>query len=143
MRLSRRLSPPGVGASKTRARSGFDAVRSLGIALPDVDEDTYYGEPALMVRGQMFACLASHRSAEPDTLVVRLEFAQRDELLDAKPETYYLTDHYVGYPCVLVRLGRIPRDDLRDLLLMAWRFMSAAKAPRSRKRPRKPSRARR
>ena len=103
----------------------------------------YFAEPALMVRGQMFACMASHRSAEPDTLVVRLEFAQRDELLEAKPETYYLTDHYVGYPCVLVRLGRIPRDELRDLLLMAWRFMSAAKAPRSRKPPRKGPRARR
>lgn len=141
MRLSRR-APPGAGASRTRGRSGFDPVRRLGLALPDVEEDTYYREPALMVRGQMFACLASHRSSEPNTLVVRLEFAQRDELVDAKPETYHLTDHYVGYPCVLVRLGRIPRDELRDLLLMAWRFMSAAKAPRSRKRPRKSSRAR-
>ena len=142
MRLSRR-PPPGAGASGARARSGFDAVRRPGLALPDVEEDTYYGEPALMVRGQMFACLASHRSAEPDTLVVRLEFAQRDELLAAKPETYYLTDHYVGYPCVLVRLRRIRQDELRDLLLMAWRFMSTAKAPRSRKRPQRRSRARR
>jgi hypothetical protein len=118
-------------------------VQALGLALPDVEIDTYFAEPALMVRGQMFACMASHRSAEPDTLVVRLEFAQRDELLEAKPETYYLTDHYVGYPCVLVRLGRIRQDELRGLLLMAWRFMSAAKAPRSRKPPRKGSRARR
>lgn len=117
-------------------------MRAPGLALPDVEEDTYFGKPALMVRGQMFACLASHRSAEPDSLVVRLEFAQRDELLEAKPETYYLTDHYVGYPCVVVRLGRIPRDELRDLLLMAWRFVSAT-TPRSRKRPRKPSPARR
>jgi hypothetical protein len=111
--------------------------------LPDVEESLYYGVSALKVRGQMFACLASHRSVEPDTLVVRLEFAKRDELLDAKPETYYLTDHYVGYPCVLVRLGRIPRDELRDLLLMAWRFMSATKAPRSGKRAQEPSRPRR
>jgi hypothetical protein len=127
----------------SRKKAGFEAVRALGLALPDVEEDTYYGKPALMLRGQMFACLASHRSAEPDTLVVRLEFAQRDELLDAKPETYYLTDHYVGYPCVLVRLRRIPQDELRDLLLMGWRFMSAKRTPRSRRRPRKPSRVRR
>jgi hypothetical protein len=126
-----------------RKKAGFETVRALGLALPDAEEDMYFGKPALMVRGQMFACLASHRSAEPDTLVVRLEFAQRDELLDAKPETYYLADHYVGYPCVLVRLGRISQDELRDLLLMAWRFVAAAKAPRSRKRSRNPSRARR
>ena len=126
-----------------RKKAGFGPVQALGLALPDVEIDTYFAEPALMVRGQMFACMASHRSAEPDTLVVRLEFAQRDELLEAKPETYYLTDHYVGYPCVLVRLGRIRQDELRGLLLMAWRFMSAAKAPRSRKPTRKSSRARR
>jgi len=126
-----------------RKKAGFGPVQALGLALPDVEIDTYFAEPALMVHGQMFACMASHRSAEPDTLVVRLEFAQRDELLEAKPETYYLTDHYVGYPCVLVRLGRIRQDELRGLLLMAWRFMSAAKAPRSRKPPRKGSRARR
>jgi hypothetical protein len=26
--------------------------------------------PSLKVRGRMFACMASHKSAEPDTLVV-------------------------------------------------------------------------
>jgi hypothetical protein len=129
---------------RTRPKKvGFEAVRALGLALPDVEEDTYYGTPALMVRGQMFACLASHSSAEPDTLVVRLEFEQRDELVDAKPETYYLKDHYVGLPLACsCGLGRIPRDELRDLLLMGWRFVSA-KTPRSRRRPRKPSPARR
>jgi hypothetical protein len=75
----------------------------------------------------MFACLAIHRSAEPNTLVVRMEFDRRDDLIDEKPDTYYLTDHYVNYPCVLVRLNRVHQDELRDLLLMGWRFMSATK----------------
>jgi hypothetical protein len=55
---------------------------------------------------------------------VRIDFAQRDELIAEEPETYYLTDHYVNYPCVLVRLARIRDDALRDLLLIGWRFMS-------------------
>jgi hypothetical protein len=109
----------------------------MGLALPDVEEGRTYGSPALKVRGKMFACLAIHRSAEPNTLAVRIEFARRDELIAAEPETYYLTDHYVNYPCVLVRLTRIHQDALRDLLLMGWRFMSTTKKLETRNRRRR------
>lgn len=102
----------------------FDTVRELGLALPGVEEGTAYGSPALKVRGNMFACLAIHRSADPGSLAIRLDFDQRDELMAADPATYYVTDHYVNYPCVLVRLTRVHPDALRDLLLMGWRFVS-------------------
>ena len=105
----------------------FDTVRGLGLALPGVEEGTSYGVPALKVHGKMFACLAKHPSAEPDTLAVRLDFGQRDELIAAEPDIYYLTDHYVNYSVMLVRLSRVHPDALRDLLLMAWRFMSVAR----------------
>jgi len=110
-----------------RKKTGFDVVRQMGLALPEVAEGTAYGSPALKVRGKMFACLAIHRSAEPNTLAVRIDFDQRDELIAGEPKTYYLTDHYVTYPCVLVRLTRIHQDTLRDLLLMGCRFMSTTK----------------
>jgi hypothetical protein len=109
--------------------AGFDLVRKLAGSLPDVEESTMYGAPALKVRGKMFACMASHKSAEPGSLVVRIDFDQRDELLATDPSTYYLKDHYVDYACVLVRLSRIHPDALRDLLLTAWRFMSRGKKP--------------
>jgi hypothetical protein len=115
---------------------GFGAVRKMGLALPEVEEGKVYGSRALKVRGRMFACIAIHRSAEPDTLAVRIDFGQRDELIRAEPDTYYLTDHYVNYPCVLVRLRRIHPDALRDLLLMGWRFMSATRKLPIRKRKR-------
>jgi len=76
----------------------------------------------------MFACIAVNRSAEPNSLVIRMAFDDRDGLIAAEPKTYYLTDHYVDYPCVLVRLARVRDDALRDLLLMGWRFESAAKS---------------
>ena len=106
-------------------RITFDTVRELGLALPDVEEGTTYGTPALKVGGKMFACIPNHKSAEPNSLAVRIAFADRDELLAAEPKTYYLKEHYVNYPCVLVRLAHIRRDALKDLLLMAWRFESA------------------
>src|SRR6476661_5085587 len=89
-----------------RVKAGdFALVRRFGLSLPQVEETTMYGAPALEVRGKMFACMASHKSAEPGTLVVRMDFDQRDELIATDPSTYYLTDHYVGYTSVLVRLS--------------------------------------
>jgi hypothetical protein len=117
-------------------KSGFDTVREIALAFPGVEQGTAYGSPAFKVDGKMFACLAVNRSAEPNTLVVCIDFDQRDELIAEAPKTYYLTDHYVDYPCVLVRLARVRPDALRDLLLMGWRFMSRTKTLQARKRRR-------
>ena len=100
------------------------------MALPDVEESTIHGAPSLKVRGRLLACPALHQSAEPGSLAVRIGFDQRAELLATEPRVYYVTDHYVNYPTVLVRLSQVHRDSLRDLLGMAWRFVSA-KAKRS------------
>ena len=115
-------------------KTGFDSVREIALGLPGVVEGTAYGSPAFFVGGKMFACLAVHRSAEPNSLVIRMSLDDRDELVDAEPKTYYLTDHYVDHPCVLVRLARVRDDALRDLMLMGWRFMSAAKSRKARRR---------
>ena len=100
-------------------------VESIGRALPDVEVTTTYGQPALKVRGKMFVCMAAHKSAEPNTLVAMMDFADRDALLEDAPGTYYLKDHYVNYPCVLVRLSRVGADALRDLVTGSYRFVSA------------------
>jgi hypothetical protein len=105
------------------AKVSFETVRKLGLQLPDVEEDTGYGKPALKVRGKMFACLPSHKSAEPGSVVVRTDFEQRAELLAGDPDVYYITDHYKDYPAVLVRMSRITPDMLRDLLGMAYSFV--------------------
>jgi hypothetical protein len=106
-------------------RYTFKTVEAIGRALPDVEVTTTWGKPALKVKGKMFACIASHKSAEPNTLVVMMDFADRDALLEGDPATYYLKEHYVNYPCVLVRLSRVHSDALRDLVVGAHRFVSA------------------
>jgi hypothetical protein len=113
---------------------GFDAVRKIGLALPGAEAGTAFGSPALKVNGKMFACMAVHRSAEPGSLVVLIDFDARVELLAAEPDVYYITDHYVGYPSVLVRLSRVHRDALPDLLRGAWRLAAASAKPRARRR---------
>ena len=103
----------------------FDAVRKIGLASPRVEESTAYGAPALKVHGKLLACVPSHRSAEPGSLVVRIDFDNRAELLAAAPDVYYVTDHYLNYNAVLVRLSRVTPDVLRDLLGMAHKFVTA------------------
>jgi hypothetical protein len=119
-----------------RKTISFDTVQAMGLALPGAEEGTSYGVRSLKVRGKMFACPAIHSSAEPDTLGVRIDFPERDELMAADPETYYLTDHYVNYPMMLVRLSRVQPDALRDLLAMAWRFVSASATRPARRKTR-------
>jgi hypothetical protein len=109
----------------------FDTVRDIGLTLPGVKESTAFGKPALKLHGQLLATPPSHRSAEAASLVVRMGFADRAELLAADPDVYYLTDHYLGYEAVLVRLGRVRLDVLRGLLRMAYNFVDhkAARSP--------------
>ena len=118
-----------------KKRITFDDVRKLTEGLDGVEVGTTYGTPALRVRGKVFACIANHRSAEPDTLVAVIGFDEREQLLEADPATYYLKDHYRNSPAVLVRLRQIHRDALRDLLLMAWRFAADRRARRADRRP--------
>ncbi len=120
-----------------RSTLNFDAVRSIGLALPGVEESTAYGQPALKVRGKLLACLPAHRSAEPDSLVVLVDFDDRAELLAADPDVYYVTHHYVGHTSVLVRLSRVNPDALRDLLGMAHKFVTRKAVSRSPARKRR------
>ena len=69
--------------------------------------------------------MPAHRSAEPGSLAVRVDFDDRAELLAADPDVYYVTDHYLTYTAVLVRLSRVRPDVLRDLLSMAHKFVAA------------------
>jgi hypothetical protein len=120
-----------------RSTINFDTVRNIGLALPGVEESTAYGEPALKVHGKLLACIPANPSAEPGSLAVRVDFDDRAELLAADPDVYYVTDHYVGYTAVLVRLYRINPDVLRDLLGMAYKFVTRNAAPRSPARKRR------
>jgi len=109
----------------------FDTVRKVGLTLPGVVESTAYGSHALKVRGKLLACVPTHRSAEPGSLMVRVGSDDRAELLAAAPDVYYVTDHYLNYSGVLVRLSRVTPDVLRDLLGMAHKFVTSHEAQRS------------
>ena len=95
----------------------------MALELDHAQERSSYGTPGFKVGGVLFARLRQNL----DTLVVRMDFEQRAELMAADPETYFITDHYLNYEWILVRLDRVDPDALRDLLLGAWRSAAADK----------------
>ena len=101
----------------------FETVRKVALALPEVAEGHCYGTPAFRVKNRLFARLRE----DGETLVLSADNAAREALIKAKPETFFITDHYVAYDWVLVRLPAIAEPELRDLILLAWR----RKAPSS------------
>jgi len=111
--LKRRTRP-----SKT-SRKGvtFDTVREIAQTLAGAEESTSYGTPAFKVKGKLFA--RQHQDGE--SLVIPMEFEAREEMIVAAPEKFYITDHYLNYPYLLVRMSKVNADELRDLLMGAWR----------------------
>ena len=96
----------------------FDTVRRLALAFPAVEEGTSYGTPAFRVRGKFMARLRE----DGESLAVKCGFDERDFRMQADPQTFFTTDHYRGYPTVLVRLETVDPADLRDVLEQAWRL---------------------
>ena len=95
----------------------FDTVRQIAQTLPGAEESTSYGTPAFKVKGKLFARL--HQDGE--SLVVGVDLDEREEMMSAEPEKFHITDHYLNYPWMLVRLSRVRPDELRDLLIGSWR----------------------
>jgi hypothetical protein len=101
----------------------FAVVREIGAELPGVKVTRDRAGTALRMAGEIIACTAIHKSAEPGSLMIRLGSERRDALMAENPDVFYLTKHYEPYPAVLVRLSRISGVDLRPLLKEAWEFV--------------------
>jgi hypothetical protein len=98
-------------------------VRQLALALPGVEEGTSYGTPAFKVRGKLFVRLKE----DGESIVVRIDEADRAMRLQADTGAFYITDHYANYPWMLIRLPAVAQDDLADLLREAWALQAPAR----------------
>jgi hypothetical protein len=93
----------------------FDTVRRIMMKFPGVEEGTSYGTPSFKVKGKFIL-----RLREDGDLALKVGFDNAEMLMTANPKTFYITDHYRGYPAVLVRMSRVTRQQLADVLEMAW-----------------------
>jgi hypothetical protein len=96
----------------------WEVVQELALAYPGAEAGTSYGTPAVKVRGRLFVRL--HQDG--DSVVVRIDVSERAMRMRADPKAFHITDHYLAYPWMLVRLSAVRRDDLDDLLEDSWRL---------------------
>ena len=98
----------------------FDTVRSIALALPQVEEGLSGRLPVFRIRGKLLARLHEDGQA----LAIKIDYLKRDILLNAEPETFYINDFYRCYPMVFVRLASVDRKLLESLFKDAWRLLA-------------------
>jgi hypothetical protein len=120
----------------------FAEVEQLVLDWPETAASpSYGGAPALRVNGKMFARLRGEMADDLDeltgapygeVLMVGVEdLGEKDALLASDPRAYFTVPHYDGYPAVLVRLRFADVEELRELLVEAWRRRAPKRALRA------------
>jgi hypothetical protein len=105
----------------------FDDIRKIALGMPEVEDGTSYGTPALKVRKKLLVRLKE----DGDSLVISGVPPEERELLVARqPKLFYFTDHYRNYPMVLIRLSKARRADVESLLRRQWRTLASKAAIR-------------
>ncbi|GAA4983616.1 MmcQ/YjbR family DNA-binding protein [Actinopolymorpha pittospori] len=114
-----------------------DDVRRIALSLPEVSEGADHFAFSVANKGKQkgFAWVwlervhpKRARVPQPEVLAVRVaDDSEKQALLASDPEKFFTEPHYNGFPAVLVRLAKIPVDELEELLVDAWR----CQAPRS------------
>lgn len=100
----------------------FDMLRRAAGGLFEIVETTSYGTPALKVGKKLIA-----RVKDAETIVLMCPLDEKEVLLEAAPSIYFETEHYKGWPVLLVRLGKIPPDELRHRLEQTWLRLASRK----------------
>jgi hypothetical protein len=111
----------GAGGNQARAAARMRRVM-IKSKLPDVEESTAYSTPALKVRGKFLM-----RVKDADTFVFRCPLEMKEVLIESASEIYFETDHYKGWPAVLVRLSKASDAELQQCLTRAWRLQAPKK----------------
>ncbi len=102
----------------------FKRVAKMAAAtkLPGLEEGVSYGTPAMKVKGKFLL-----RVREPGVLVLMCTREEKELLIEANPAVYFETDHYKGWPAILIRLAKISDAELKHRIAIAWRLQAPKK----------------
>ena len=119
-------APPATDAESIQG--ALDDIVRFGLALPEVVESTSYGQPALKRGDRLIFALRKDR----ETLALVCGFEERAALMKKYPAAFFITDHYLDYPSVVVRLLTVKRSVLRRVVKGAWERLGAVRAKKRR-----------
>lgn|SRR5579875_774728 len=93
----------------------YDRLKSTALELPEVQEATSYGTPALKVRGKLML-----RLREDGTIAFRTTWEQREELIEMYPKVFFVNDHFRKYDWTLARIENLYEGQIRQIVHTAW-----------------------
>lgn len=93
----------------------WDDVVAFAMSLPDVEMASFYGTPAPKLNGK--AIVGPGREA--GSFYLPSTHDEKAILIETDPETFWETDHYRGWPGLLVRYGR-DRERVEMLIRRSW-----------------------
>jgi hypothetical protein len=106
-----------------RRFSDVETLRRIALSFPGVEEGTSYGTLAFRV-GKKFIC---RMKEDGESVAIRMEFGEREILVEGEPETFYFTEHYRNYPMVLIRLAKVHPEELKRIFGNGWRRFASKK----------------
>jgi hypothetical protein len=103
----------------------IEDVAVIALTFPGVEEGTSYGTRAWRV-GKKFMMRAKEKM--DDVLVVGVDnLDEKELLLEQAPDLYFTTDHYNGYPALLMRVNKMSRRELKAFIERCWRRTATKK----------------
>lgn len=102
----------------------FAKVLTIAKQFPGVEESRSYGTPSIKVKKKFMARL---RSEAESGLAIRCDIMERDMLLMAAPDVFYITDHYLNDPMILINLETVRWDAMTDIIEKAWRMTATSR----------------
>ena len=100
-------------------------VSAFALALPETELSTSYGKPAVKVRSKAFL----YPGREQGSFAVASPLPEKELLIETDPATFWETDHYRGWPAVLIRYDSAERERIETVIQRAW-WDRAGKAQR-------------
>jgi hypothetical protein len=108
---------------------GHERFLRVALSMPGAEVSSSYGTPAVKVRGKL---ISRWRTEAEGALAIRCDFLDRQILLLAQPDVFFLTDHYRGHPMILMRLEKASKALMLEAVERAWRLVAPAKLLRER-----------
>ena len=102
----------------------YRRVLEIAERFPGVEATRAYGTPCIKVDGKILARL---RSESEGGLALRCDFPERQMLMQADPQAFYVTDHYIDWPMVLIDLAEVRWAAMPGLIETAWRMVASKK----------------
>jgi len=107
-----------------RADDAFERVWRLAesLQLPELVRSVTHGTPSLKVKNGFIG-----RLKDADTFAIFCPLEEKLLLLESVPAIYFETDHYKGWPYVLIRLNAVSDEELAHRIKRAWYAKAPAK----------------